>query len=564
MKKRIGILLAAILLLGCLPALAWQDVHVEKTADKPQSHITVGSTTRVNGMFFTNQFGNNASDIDVRSMLHGYNPVVWASQVEFSLDPQVVADMHKTISTDGSMTYTITLHKDLKWNDGTPIHAADYVFAYLLQASPEFAAIGADTAVWRHIVGYEEYANGKTDNLQGVRLLDEDRYSITVKAEYEPYFYEFSYLSVNPCPIAVIAPGCTVVDRAAGAAIVDADNNTAQTAFTAQLLESTVMGEEGYMTHPELTCGPYSLVAYDAASGQVEFERNVLYKGNYEGAKPAIDTVTLVPVLQSSMIDDLLSGKVDLLNKVASENTIKQARKTLNNNRFKFQSYARLGYGFVAIACEQGPQQFEKVRQALACVIDSKAFVKNYLGGSGLTVKGYYGIGQWMNQAVNGSYRPENIDEAQQKQWDALSLDVLDAYDYDAERALNLLIEDGWVLNADGDAFDPAKDDIRYKQLEDGSLMPLTFRFAVTKDNAAAAYIVSGLQSVLPVLGAQLVETEISFTDLLKAYYREGGNRSYDLAFMATNFISTFDPYMHFASEADYAGAMNTSGIDDA
>ena len=46
----------------------------------------------------------------------------------------------------------------------------------------------------------------------GVRLIDERTFSVTVKAQYEPYFYELSYLSVYPYPIGVIAPGCEVRD----------------------------------------------------------------------------------------------------------------------------------------------------------------------------------------------------------------------------------------------------------------------------------------------------------------------------------------------------------------
>ena len=51
--------------------------------DSEPTHLTVCNSTKVNGAFFSRQFGNNTSDIDVRAMLHGYNPIVWDTQLTF-------------------------------------------------------------------------------------------------------------------------------------------------------------------------------------------------------------------------------------------------------------------------------------------------------------------------------------------------------------------------------------------------------------------------------------------------------------------------------------------------
>ena len=135
-------------------ALSGRPVSEEPT------HITVGNTTKVSGDFFTSMWSNNTSDIDVRTMIHGYSPVVWDSQVEFVLDHMVVESVEG--AADGANTvYTVTLQDDLVYSDGeTPITAADYVFSYLLCASDEVAQLGAQTRQYEHIVGYEEYASG--------------------------------------------------------------------------------------------------------------------------------------------------------------------------------------------------------------------------------------------------------------------------------------------------------------------------------------------------------------------------------------------------------------------
>lgn len=264
--------------------------------------LTVCNSTKVNGMFFTRQFGNNTSDIDVRAMIHGYNPIVWDTQLTYILDPQVVKDMTKSTDADGDTVYTFTVYDDLKWNDGSEMTAADWVFGYVLQTSAEFEALGGDTDTWLHLKGYEEFVSGESEVLSGIHLLGDYSFSVTVKKEYLPYFYELSYLYVMPSPISIIAPGCEVADEGDGAFIRNIDPEVEKPIFTEKLLRKTILdANKGYLSHPELTCGPYSLVSYDKKSGKVEFTINEYYKGNYQGQKPTITNVTLIPALPQDM-----------------------------------------------------------------------------------------------------------------------------------------------------------------------------------------------------------------------------------------------------------------------
>ncbi|MDO4484375.1 MAG: ABC transporter substrate-binding protein [Clostridia bacterium] len=521
-------------------------------------HVTVGNPNKVKGNFFTRLLGNNTSDIDVRSMIHGYDLIVWDIQPEFITDPQVVKDLKKTAAGDNTL-YTVTIADDLVYNDGeTQITAADYVFSLLLFSSKEMAQLGGDISVYNHIVGWDEYSTGKAKTLSGVRLISPTEFSVEIKAECLPYFYELSYLSVEPFPISVIAPGCKVADDGKGAYITN--EKKGKNIFTAELLEKTVMDPEtGYMSSPALSCGPYKFLSWDSDAGTVEFEINHFYKGNYEGVKPYIDEITLVYAPTATMVDRLASGEVNLLNKCVDGTVILDAIGRQMDD-VKNYNYARLGYGYLAVSCEKGPQQFPAVRQAIACSFDTDRFVDEYLMGFGMPVYGYYGLGQWMTMAVSGTLRPEGISEAEEAKWDELTLDNLDTYDYDLERAVQLLEDDGWVLNAQGKAY---KNGIRYKQLEDGTLMPLSFVYALTDDSRASLMVRDMLQESFAVIGAELVVYPMSFAQQLNSYYRSEGVREYDLAFMGTNFVSTFDPYMTFSETADANSAMNTSGLYD-
>ena len=543
------------------PTVAEIALTMRPVSEEP-THLTVGNSTKVSGSFFTTQFGNNTSDIDVRYMLHGYNPIVWMTQLEFATDPMVVESLESADTRDGR-TYTIRIVDGLTYNDGvTPMMAKDYVFSYLLLSSPQFAALGANTGAYAHIVGYDEFSAGETDVFNGVRLIDERTFSVTVKAQYEPYFYELSYLSVYPYPIDVIAPGCEVRDDGQGAYMANSDPNEVEPLFTAELLAQTVLdAESGYLSYPYLSCGPYKLVSYDRESGTVEFEINEFYVGNYEGVRPVIDTVTLVPVLPQEMKEKLESGEVDLLNKVVDGDVVNGLRPLLNDG-YSLLNYARLGYGFCAFACEQGPQQFKAVRQAIDYCFDADTFVRKALKGYGVTVNGYYGLGQWMTLAALGMIRPDNITPEEEEIWDALNLDELNPYTLDLDQAKALLIADGWTLNENGEPFDETLDTVRYKDV-DGELMRLSLDFAQVKDNDFAQMVVDQFSETLPQVGVELVVHEVSFNEMLSDYYREDGERLYDMNFMATNFVSTFDPFMTFTDDDDFVGAMNTSGVTD-
>lgn len=575
MKRIISILLLLSLVFTCAAAEELlDDVGIEiTTGGKPvdasiPTHLTVANSTKVSGSFFSRQFGNNTSDIDVRAMLHGYNPIVWDTQLTFVVDEQVVKSMDISNDAEGNTVYTFNLWDDLTWNDGTPMTAADYAFGFALEASQEFENISGDTDVWQHVVGYEEYSSKESKGFAGVRLLGDYSYSVTVKQEYLPYFYEYSYLYMMPCPISVIAPGCEVADDGEGVYIRNADSSIEEAIYSETLLQDTILDpEDGYLSYPWLTCGPYSLVSYDREEGIVEFHINEYFKGNYEGEKPVISDITLVPILPQEMAEKLASGEVDLINKVVDGYVIDDLLGVTMNGYFDSVNYARLGYGFIGLTCENGPQQFNKVRQAIAYAFDATDFVNNFLMGYGLQVYGFYGIGQWMTWAAMGVLRPEGATEEEMALWDACTLENLNHYDLDLDKALELLIEDGWTLNENGEEFNPDVDTVRYKKIENEAgeeeLMRLSFDFGLIADNEAAQDVLNRLQTNLEPMGVEIIPHEDSFYNILVDYLREEGNRIYDMSFLAYNFVSIFDPLVEFSSDEDYPGSQNATAVYD-
>ena len=97
MKKILCLLLALSLLLAALPVAAlaedgwddweewdlWEpsDTQTEEETEEEEiefpDELRVGHPTVMKGDFFTEMFGNDTADIDVRALIHGYNLVNW-------------------------------------------------------------------------------------------------------------------------------------------------------------------------------------------------------------------------------------------------------------------------------------------------------------------------------------------------------------------------------------------------------------------------------------------------------------------------------------------------------
>ncbi|ONI39619.1 peptide ABC transporter [Candidatus Epulonipiscium fishelsonii] len=107
-----------------------------------------------------------------------------------SLVPGLAKDW--SISEDGR-TYTFNLRPDLKWSDGTPLTASDFVYSILRVATPETASRNLNM-VTDYIVNAQEYLEGKIGAEEvGVKAIDDSTLEITLK---EPISYYIDILSM--------------------------------------------------------------------------------------------------------------------------------------------------------------------------------------------------------------------------------------------------------------------------------------------------------------------------------------------------------------------------------
>ena len=541
MKKLLALILTCILAVTCSMA-AWAE-----TPETPEAtgEFTVAVTTPLTGNFFTSMWGNGSSDLDVRCMIHGYNLVEWnAPMGGFVHDRAVVSDIYAEKTTNGQK-YTVVLYWDLKYSDGTPITAWDYAFSFLLAASPVWEELGANVRYPEFIYGCKNYTAGKSKVLAGVHVVTDRVMEITVSNAYLPFFYQEGLLDCVPYPVSEIAPGVQVADNGNGVYL--------KGELSAAMLQQTVLGEDGYRTHPKVTSGPYKLVSYE--DGKAEFEINPYYKGNSKGEKPSIEKVAMVSMTSEEMTQALKDGQVTALNKVSDAKVIADC---LDMEGIASANYDRTGLSFISFNAERTPLDDLAVRQAIAYIADRDGVAEETLGENGMKAAGYYGMGQWMYQLLAGKI--QGISEDLQKEAEALKLDGIEAYDRDAEKGAALLDEAGWNLNENGEAYQAGEGAVRYKKV-DGELVPLKLTLAYGKGSAAGPALEGTLVKSLEEAGIELQAEAIDGTELLNQYYRLSETQ-YDMLFLASNFDVIYDPALSFDT-ADGKYVWKTSGLDD-
>ena len=592
MKRMLTLLLAVMMVLTLAPLPA----SAEGGAAEEPRELIVGHPTVMKGDFFTEMFGNDTADIDVRALIHGYNLVNWdQNQGVYVFDPSVVKQTMVMDDEKGNRTYYMILQDDLFYSDGTQITAWDYAFSLLLLMSPEIEQIGGKIYRAEHILGYDAYITGESKTLAGVQVLSDYQLAITLDADFLPFFFETGLLLCVPYPIAEIAPGCKVYDDGEGIYIGNEDASAAEPIYTAELLKETILNPEtGYNSHPKTVSGPYTLVSFEDQTAH--FEINPYFKGawvnnslpgsghgNYyaykdlEGktyylVKPVIEKIEFRLADNDTLAQELADGTLDLVNKVVYGPTIDEAKGVAGVNN---TDYPRIGMSFLTFTYERPAVHDMLVRQAIAWCMDRDALTRAYCGDYGTRVDGYYGIEKWEYLVATHKIEyPANFMDPDKDHnpadyqltedaWKALSLDNLMIYKVDLNEANRLLDKAGWTLNRDGGEFQAGTDDVRCKEIE-GQIVALDLTMMYPEGNHIVDTIQENFIDNLNQVGIKLTLVPEEMSELFKSYYREK-ERTTDMIYLATNFHVVVDPSITYSTDtsADHQMWNNTFSDDE-
>ncbi len=456
--------------------------------------IIIGNSTEIGGNLRYASFGVSspaASDDDISTLINGLGTVVANKEGNYQYDPTVVKNHTDVPNADGTRTFTVEIYDDLKFSDGTPITAKNYVYQVMAFSSivaTEKDAGGSNTAGQAY-VGWEEYSkydgtndgNGASKVFKGVRLLDDYTYSLTVTPDYASYYYAVTLAGLDPTHKLMYMGDNDVKDDGQGCYIVEAEN--AANKFYNKATEGEVTSYtfakhiKASATNTDASIpftGAYKIDNYDKSAKTCTLIRNDYYKGNFEGEKGGFDKVVYVKIITNTQLTQLQQGQVNVIAGITggTETDAALALVKANPDSYATVDYARAGYGKIGFRADFGPTMFQEVRQAIAYSIDRPAFAKQFNGGYGGVVDGPYYSGAWMyKEAVKSGM-------------------TLDVYTASVDSAIEVLEDGGWVYNNKGQAY-KSGDGVRYKKLSGQELTYNNLHYA-SQDGAYKTYKLNG------------------------------------------------------------------------
>ena len=124
------------------------------------------------------------------------------TRLDESNTPQPALAESWDISTDG-LTYTFHLRRDIKWSDGTPITAQDFVYSWLRALKPETGC--GNAYMFFNIQKAEAYNSEEAQAEEvGIKALDDYTLSVTLTAP-APYFLDLTaFHAFYPVPKHVV------------------------------------------------------------------------------------------------------------------------------------------------------------------------------------------------------------------------------------------------------------------------------------------------------------------------------------------------------------------------
>ena len=507
------------------------------TAGNADKKIIIGNTTELSGNLRHSTFGVSspaASDLDIDGLINGYSTVVANKVGDYQYDSTVVESHEDTVNEDGTRTFTVKIKNDLKFSDGTPITAKNFLY-YLMAFSTPITATkegGGSNTAGQAYVGYKEYSqfDGTNDGkiiykkdkdgkdttdvdytiskkFKGVRLIDEYTYSLTATEDYATYFYGITLAGLSPTAKAMYMGNNDVKDDGDGCYIVEAENaadkfyNTktegevTSYTFASYIRKSATNTNQADEAKIPFT-GAYKIDSYDKAKKECTLVRNDQYKGNFEGQKGGFDKIVYIQIVSETQLTQLEQGQVNVVAGITGGTDTDAALKLVREKPDSFASvdYARAGYGKLGFRSDFGPAMFQEVRQAIAYSIDRPAFAKQFNGGYGGVVDGPYYTGAWMYK--------EALKEGMK----------LDVYTASVDSAIEVLEDGGWTYNYKGEKY-KAGDGIRYKKLSGAELTYNNLHFA-SQDGKYKTYKLGGAY-YMPLVINWFGTTPNPFTDQL-------------------------------------------------
>lgn len=452
----------------------------EAVSDEPSGTLIVG----------IEEASGNFNPLYYSSAYDGFTvDMIFQGLITLDKDGEYVPDVAESWEfSEDELSITFKMREDIVFSDGEPLTADDVVFTYTVLADPSYT--GRYGSLVADMKGYDEYYAGETDEFEGVVALSD-------------YEVQFNFKEVNRVNLANSGKHI-LPEHYYGANFTPGDTSSVEEITTAPV-----------------GSGPYKLVEFKAEE-LVYVTRNE----NYADDGYLIKDVIMKFVDQTTDIVELTSGEIDYLPQTIEPDKIQQAK----DGGFSINSYPRSGYGYVKTNHESGPTAELEVRQALYYAFNREEFVNSY----------------FKDEATGEVLANTQAHPFSQVSWaiDDEILGQMNNYDFDLEKANQILDDAGWVREGNG---------VRTK---DGQ--PLKLNVAAMPDHDILATLIPMWERDWGEgLGVELDVAYLEFNTMLDyvIYNSDENVDEWSLFFLAVS-ITTMDPHTHYSSfHSSYIGS---------
>lgn len=446
--------------------------------------LTVGLSSEMNGTFspMYYQTTNDSYVVDL----------VYQGLLKYNKKGKLVADLAKSlpeISEDGK-SMTFKLKKGIKFSDGSKFTSKDVKTTFSVMADPSYTGRFANNVDF--LDGYTEYHDADASSFSGIETPD----------DYTVVFY---------------------LDKARIDAVSTLGTQKICSAEYLNYKKGKTENIEKKNSKP-IGTGAYVLKKFEKTSG-ASLVSNLKFKakkGQYQ-----ISKIMIKKTDTSTEVKELENGTVDYIPDVIEANKIKSVQK---NKSLSVDSYPSDRESFIIFNSYAGACSDVAVRKAIGYGFNAQEYIDNYYQIDGMAYKpGTFGNPVSLN---NGKMiRNEE------------KIDGVTYYDYNVEKANQILEEAGYTLADDG---------YRYKDGE-----KLTVRFLANKDKDSLDSLIPVLQKCLNAIGIDFKANTVEFNTVISTVQDDAQTDSWDATYLGFSYGSPDDTGINFILRT---GATNNFG----
>lgn len=341
-----------------------------------------------------------------------------------------------SVSDDG-LVYKFTLKEGLKFSDGTPLTTEDVAFTYTIACDSSYDG-PVDLVNATKVKGAKAYKEGTATSVEGINVIDGRNIEFTLEEVNASAIYDFTNKTTG------------ILSKAH---------------YGAEYTQGNLDYIKNYHTNP-LGSGAYSFVS--SKSGQ---ETVLVANENYFKGTPNIKNVIYRATSEDTRIQMLKTGEIDMDMVTVNEDNV---QTVLDAEFLDLHIFPTNGYGYIGFNVTDEKFADVKVRQALTYGLNRAEIVEAAFTG------GYADVINVPQSKESWAYTPGEND-----------------YEYDPQKAAELLDEAGWVVGSDG---------IREK---DG--VKLEIKFTASTPNSVNEAIIPIAQANYSELGIKFEAEQMDF-----------------------------------------------------